>query len=280
MSQFQAVEFPWRQLPADLNVWNYTHWEAFIAEKSDPRVAAWPLMHSIVPTALMCAAYLAFVVVGKRVMRGREPFNLKLVMIGYNLVVIPLNFWLFYRLIQEMKKMDFALTCNKVDYSEGGTDLAWLVYIYYLSKLLDFCDTIFMILRNKPEQASFLHVYHHGMMFFIWWMAVKWAAGGDGIIGPLMNTFIHGVMYSYYLATSLHVFIPGKRYITQLQMAQLLVLLVSSVVTVAFDCDYPHWTQYGQMAFLVTLLFLFSAFYAKAYRRRSMSGAASPAKDK
>merc|ERR1712146_313738 len=99
---------------------------------------------------------------------------------------------------------------------------------YYMSKLVDFSDTVFMVLRKKFDQASFLHVYHHVAMFLIWWLAVKFCAGGDGIAGPTFNTFVHAVMYTYYLATSFGVKIPGKRYLTQLQMTQLFSVTMHS----------------------------------------------------
>ena len=41
-------------------------------------------------------------------------------------------------------------------------------------------DTIIFILRKKNDQVSFLHVYHHATMFSLWWIGVKWVAGGQG----------------------------------------------------------------------------------------------------
>ena len=40
-------------------------------------------------------------------------------------------------------------------------------------------DTFFFILRKKNNQISFLHVYHHATMFPLWWIGVKWVAGGQ-----------------------------------------------------------------------------------------------------
>ena len=40
-------------------------------------------------------------------------------------------------------------------------------------------DTVFFVLRKKNNQISFLHVYHHATMFPIWWMGIKWVAGGQ-----------------------------------------------------------------------------------------------------
>merc|ERR1719238_595689 len=206
---------------------------------------------------------------GKWLMRDRPAFSLKGPMIFYNLVVATSNAWMFYGLVSELLAHDYKLICNEVDYSERGTRVAFFVYCYYMSKLIDFSDTAFMVLRRKFDQASFLHVYHHVAMFFIWWFAVKFCAGGDGIAGPVFNTFVHAVMYTYYLGTSLGVTIPGKRYLTQLQMTQLFCVTMHSVLVIVLDCKYPHWTQYAQIAFLMSLLYLFWQFYKGAYKGKS-----------
>lgn len=56
--------------------------------------------------------------------------------------------------------------------------LAAAVWLFYFSKLIEFLDTFFFILRKKDNQVTFLHVYHHVTMPLIWWIAVKWYAGG------------------------------------------------------------------------------------------------------
>lgn len=42
-----------------------------------------------------------------------------------------------------------------------------VLYMFYLSKILDFFDTIFIILGKKWKQLSFLHVYHHLTIFSV-----------------------------------------------------------------------------------------------------------------
>ena len=224
-------------------------------------------MQSIIPTVSICAAYLAFVIVGTFVMKRRpEPFSLQRVMIAYNIIVIAINAYLLVGFLSELLKRNYKLVCNAVDYSDNGLDMARLVYIYYLSKAFDFSDTIFIVLRKKFDQLSFLHVYHHVAMFSIWWMAVKWAAGGDGVAGPLCNCFIHIVMYLYYLGAALKIRIPGKKYLTQMQMLQFFVVIGHSTLSILLDCPYPHWTLYAQILFLISLFLLFLNFYIHSYR--------------
>lgn len=49
---------------------------------------------------------------------------------------------------------------------------------YYFSKLIEFMDTIFFVLRKNNHQISFLHIYHHASMLNIWWFVVNWIPCG------------------------------------------------------------------------------------------------------
>ena len=278
---FERPEFWWRQLPqgvdpirGDINV--FLQW---IEQCNDPRVEEWPLMSSPVPTLIIAVLYVVGVYGGMFLMSKFDipAFKLTRLMMVYNAVVVLLNGWMCLSLVEAAWRHGYKPVCNAVDYSDAQADVAWIVYVYYMSKLVDFSDTFFMVLRRKNNQVSFLHVYHHVAMWVIWWMAVKWAAGGDGIFGPLFNTFVHAVMYTYYLCTTLRITIPGKRYLTQLQMSQLFIVTIYGLVSVGLDCPYPHWTLCTQSLFLVSLLFLFYNFYRHAYKERQKGnkGAAS-----
>lgn len=38
---------------------------------------------------------------------------------------------------------------------------------------------MFFLLRKKNNQVTFLHVYHHTTMVCLWWIGLKWVAGGQ-----------------------------------------------------------------------------------------------------
>lgn len=69
--------------------------------------------------------------------------------------------------------------------------IAAALWWYYVSKGIEYLDTVFFILRKKFNQISFLHVYHHFTMFTLWWIGIKWVAGGQGEF-PSSHTFLSG----------------------------------------------------------------------------------------
>jgi len=64
---------------------------------------------------------------------------------------------------------------------------------FYISKILEFADTAFFILRHKWTQLSFLHVYHHSTMFVFCWIFVKWLPTGSSECLPLNIQFPCGL---------------------------------------------------------------------------------------
>lgn len=57
--------------------------------------------------------------------------------------------------------------------------MAGALWWYFISKGIEYLDTVFFILRKKFNQVTFLHVYHHCTMFTLWWIGIKWVAGGQ-----------------------------------------------------------------------------------------------------
>lgn len=52
-----------------------------------------------------------------------------------------------------------------------------LCLVYYLSKLTEFADTVFFVLRKKKSQITWLHLYHHSLTPMEAWLLVKFISG-------------------------------------------------------------------------------------------------------
>jgi GNS1/SUR4 family len=90
----------------------------------------------------------------------------------------------------------FFMPCNT--YNTTLPPTANLLWLFYISKVWDFWDTIFIICNKKWRQLSFLHVYHHTTIFLFYWLNANLNYDGDIYLTILLNGFIHTVMYTYY----------------------------------------------------------------------------------
>lgn len=74
----------------------YDGYRDLMDNKSDPRVNDWVMMSSPFPTLAICLFYAYFVkVLGPKLMENRKPFDLRRVMIWYNLFQVIFSSWLF-----------------------------------------------------------------------------------------------------------------------------------------------------------------------------------------
>ncbi|XP_074661922.1 very long chain fatty acid elongase 4-like isoform X2 [Tubulanus polymorphus] len=239
--------------------------------RADNRVADWFLMDSYLPTILLTIGYLVTVRLGMNFMKHRKPFELRITLFIYNLALVVLNLHIFYQVLTTSWKLNYSYTCQPVDYSDNplSVNMAKALWWYYFSKLIEFLDTIFFILRKKFNQVSFLHVYHHATMFPIWWIGVKWVPGGQSFFGAMINSFIHVIMYTYYGVSALgpqyQKYLWWKKYLTILQLLQFMMGMFYASYSLYIDCDYPRWMQWIALLYGVTIIALFCNFYKQAY---------------
>jgi len=143
---------------------------------------------------------------------------------------------------------------------------------YYFSKFTEFFDTFFFVLRKKTSQVSTLHVIHHGCMPMSVWFGVKFTPGGHSTFFGLLNTFVHIVMYSYYLFAAMgpqyQRYLWWKKYLTALQMVQFVLIMVHAFQLLFIDCNYPKAFVWWIGMHAVMFFFLFNEFYKETYKRR------------
>ncbi|XP_054155275.1 elongation of very long chain fatty acids protein AAEL008004-like [Oppia nitens] len=187
-------------------------------------------------------------------MANREPYNLKKLIIAYDLFMSLTNLYWFYEsfnLIESFRLfliVDFP-TDRSSNYKTRETIA--LGYLYLLSKFMDWFDSIFFGLRKKFMHLSVLHVYHHMSVPFFGWLNIKMCPFLPGLrLFLLMNSFIHFLMYLYYFLSSfgprIQKYLWWKRYITQLQIGQFIILGVYAIILMFFQTGYPRiWIVLG-----------------------------------
>ncbi|XP_034240497.1 elongation of very long chain fatty acids protein 4-like [Thrips palmi] len=251
--------------------YNFYLWTLSIADK---RTRGWLMVDSPLPTLAYTVLYLIMVMVGPKLMKNRKPFDLKKVMIAYNLSMCVLNAFIAVELLVASTRLKYNYICQPVTFINHKEEIriANAVWWYYISKLFEFGDTLFFVLRKKDRQLSFLHVYHHATMFSLWWIGIKWVPSGSTFLPAMVNSFIHVLMYSYYGLAALgpHVarYLWWKKYLTILQLIQFTVALIMGVNSIRSGCDFPMWMQYALVVYMVSFIVLFGNFYAKAYIKK------------
>lgn len=86
----------------------------------DQRVKDWFLMSSPLPTLCICLTYVYIVkVLGPKLMENRKPFELKRILIYYNLFQVIFSTWLFYE-VSWGKNVDNKIKKNVFFYHRLG----------------------------------------------------------------------------------------------------------------------------------------------------------------
>ncbi|XP_023014187.2 very long chain fatty acid elongase AAEL008004 isoform X2 [Leptinotarsa decemlineata] len=193
---------------------------------ADPRSDDFIISSPLAAVALVFSYVYAVKFLGPELMRNRKPFNLKILLILYNVLQIVANFYLMYE--------------------------------------------IFFVLRKSNRQITFLHVYHHAGMVLLGWIALKYLGGGHSLFVVLLNLPVHGVMFTYYLLTTIDSKwkqnISVKRFLTQIQMVQFLgFIFIYGRILFQSNCPYPKFLCSLFVVQNMFMFILFGDFYRKTY---------------
>mmetsp|Transcript_2352 Transcript_2352/g.2450 ORF Transcript_2352/g.2450 Transcript_2352/m.2450 type:complete len:215 (+) Transcript_2352:116-760(+) len=192
--------------------------------------------------------------------RGLYPFKF-----AYNMIQVMLCSYMCIEAGVRAYTAGYSiLPCNK--FNSADPPIAFILYVFYISKILDFFDTFFIIAENRWKQLSFLHVYHHTSIFLFYWLNLNVGYDGDVYVTIVLNGFIHTVMYTYYFV-SLHTRdIWWKSALTMCQMVQFVVMNAQAMYLISTECtEFPRNITLAYGYYIVTLLILFAHFFVTSY---------------
>ncbi|XP_016995624.2 very long chain fatty acid elongase 4 [Drosophila takahashii] len=242
------------------------------ADLADERTRNWPLVESPWNVPALLGLYLMMVYYGPKWTARYKPLQLRLPLFCHSLAMACLNAYICVELFTATRALDYSFSCQpcRVNHSPNEMRIAAAFWWFYISKILEFADTAFFILRHKWSQLSFLHVYHHSTMFAFCWIFIKWLPTGSTYVPSLINSFVHVIMYSYYalsvLGPRIQKFLWWKRYLTGLQLLQFTIVLMWASQMAFRGCDYGSWLTPLGAAYMVPFLFMFGRFYVQKYR--------------
>ncbi|KAH0944874.1 hypothetical protein HN011_003725 [Eciton burchellii] len=229
-------------------------------------------MNSPLSLILLIGCYLYFIYsFGPKYMEKRQPFKVDRLVQIYDFLQIILSLVIFVEAVQFWSK-HYILGCEPVDYSNTpkAIRVAKYVWLFFIIKVFDLMDTILFVLRKKQKQVTFLHVYHHVGMLIGCWCCAKFFPGGHITFLGLINSFVHVIMYLYYLLSSMKINLNyWKKYLTQMQIVQFFLVLMHHVYLLYIECDSLSWLPYITIPQNFFLTSLFIDFYFKSYQGKN-----------
>lgn len=158
-------------------------------------------------------------------------------------------------------------------HKELAQKLHFWIWIFYISKIYEIMDSF--ILHWNKKQTSFLQMYHHAGAIICCWMLTTCGSHLPWIF-VVLNSFIHTLMYFYYLLMTVKIKVPRilKQSITRMQMVQFVTGTFIVVVHVLYGQIWDERAemrvfQYvsliGNVGYVAVLFVLFKRFERKTY---------------
>ncbi|KFK38107.1 hypothetical protein AALP_AA3G070400 [Arabis alpina] len=167
----------------------------------------------------------------------------------------------------------FHALCFPVNVKPTGPVFFW-AQVFYLSKILEFADTLLILLGKSFQRLSFLHVYHHATVMILCFL---WLRSRQSMfpVALVTNSTVHVFMYGYYFLCAIGSRPKWKRLVTNIQIVQFLFGFGVSLWMLpehffGSGCS-GMWVGYFNAAFNVSLLALFFNFHSKNYSNKTGS---------
>lgn len=201
--------------------------------------------------------YVAFILGLAKFMASRKALELKGAKMVYNVTQVVVCSYMTIGLFPVCQAWTNPFGIDS-DFSAAGE---WFVFVHYLSKYLDWCDTLFIVLSKKRSQLSFLHMYHHATIGPIWgWLCLLGVANGTVRYGAMINSLTHVFMYTHYFVTSLGLRNPLKAWLTRWQIGQFYSCLIHSIIVLVsgWETKMSPSVAWMQFVYQSTMVYLFT----------------------
>lgn len=153
---------------------------------------------------------------------------------------------------------------------------SYWTFLFMLSKVAEFGDTIFVVLRKKP--LILLQHYHHIATMLYCWYGTRFVfdKNNTNVFFSGMNLCVHSIMYTWYAATrtgwkSPKVLMMGITFLQLLQMVGGCIIIITSITktTDAPLCgtwlDKDKYGVFGCFIMYASYLFLFAQLFYGNY---------------
>lgn len=188
-----------------------------------------------------------------------NPSLLYFLSVIHNTLLVAFSAWTFLSLSQILYNDGIVFQSN---YYFQNSHFENVIYWFYISKYYEFFDTFLLYLNGKSP--IFLQKYHHIGAVIGWHLLYVYKV--DSIwIPSIANSFVHTIMYSYYLGCLLKINQVRiiKKYITSLQLVQLSFPNVIALYYYAppIENEFNYNIMKLFVGYVCILVVLFSHFY-------------------
>lgn len=143
--------------------------------------------------------------------------------------------------------------------------ISYGILMFLISKLYELLDTVYVVLRHRVKQISFLHAFYHSSMVLL--------AGSCYFISPFpatvpvlaLNSFVHVVMYGYYFVTTFYKLDAStwKKIIMLMHVMQFLLALINATIGYKYHGFCIYSLVYGGSMLVLSLHSYYNAFIKK-----------------
>ncbi len=191
-----------------------------------------------------------------------NPSLLHVLSIIHNALLVGFSAWTFVSMSQVLYNEGFVFQSN---YYFQNPQFERIAFWFYISKYYEFFDTFLLYLNGKTP--IFLQKYHHIGAVLSWHF--KYFYKVDAIwLTTLLNSFVHTIMYSYYLGCLLKINKVRliRQYMTTMQLCQFFMLYLNCYI---YRPPIETWRNYLVITFVgiygAGLVYLFGKFYYVNY---------------
>lgn len=226
-----------------------------------------------IPFVWSFLVYLPLIYLGQYLMKDRQPFSLKIALILWNGALCIFSVYGLSRVLPEFiwsyKRGIHHTVCNN-SFTHSKEARYW-VYVFALSKIPEYVDTVFLVLRKRP--IIFLHVYHHASVVILSWF--EYASGSASARWfYTMNYAVHSLMYAYYALKVMPNFVRIPKWVSMLVTTLQTLQMIMGTYVVAHGyytkltggrCDISMPISLYALVTYTSYLILFSRFFYQAY---------------
>ncbi|KAG0564642.1 hypothetical protein KC19_8G127500 [Ceratodon purpureus] len=238
-----------------------------------------PFVRSPTPVVLAIAAYIVVVWLWSSYIRRaglkprHDPVWLQAIVVVHNSFLCCLSLYMGCGILIEARRHRYSFWGNHGN--DEQVQMGFYVYIFFVSKLYEFMDTALMLMRRNLRQITFLHLYHHTSISFVWWIISYARPTGDAYFSAMLNSWIHVFMYLYYLLAATiakdekrrRKYLFWGKYLTMFQMIQFVSFMGQAVHGLIYPTTYPTNMPRFLFFYSLSLLLFFSNFFIAKYMR-------------